>query len=69
MSSLASPGGPCWPRSRYSSLCYSRRSRRLILLSFARAAHSCSRRCVARTAARARGVGGSNHAVSTVTLC
>jgi hypothetical protein len=39
-------------RSRYSSSYCSRRSRRLILLSFACAARSCSRCCVARAAAR-----------------
>jgi hypothetical protein len=34
-----------------------------------RAARSCSRRCTARAAARARGVGRSDRAASTVTLC
>jgi hypothetical protein len=56
-------------RSRYSSLYYSRRSRRLSLFSFARAARSCSRHCVARPVARARGVGGSDRAAFTVTIC
>jgi hypothetical protein len=60
---------PCCSRSRYSSLCCSRRSRRWILLSFLRAAHSCSRRCAARATAQARGVGGSDREASMVTLC
>jgi hypothetical protein len=69
MSSLASQGeSPCCSRSRYSSLSCSCRSRRWTLLSFARAAPSCSRRCAARAAVRARGVGGSDHVASTVTL-
>jgi hypothetical protein len=53
--------------SRYSLSCFSRCSHRLILLSFVRAARSCSRRCTARAAAQARGVGGSNRAASKVT--
>jgi hypothetical protein len=60
---------PCCSRSRYSSLCCSWHSRRLILLSFSRATHSCSRRCAVRAATRARCVGGSDHAASTVTIC
>jgi hypothetical protein len=65
------PGGesPCCSRSRYSSLYCSRHSRRLSLLSFARAARSCSLRCAARVADRAWGVGGSDRAACTVTLC
>jgi hypothetical protein len=55
--------------SRYSSLCCSRRSRRRIFPSFLRVARSCFRRCAARAAARARGVGGSDHAASNITLC
>jgi hypothetical protein len=70
MSSRESPGGsPCCSRSRYSSLSYSRRSRHWILVSFLRAASSCTRRCAVRAAAWARGVGGSDCAASTVTLC
>jgi hypothetical protein len=49
--------------------CCSWRSCRQILFSFLRAARSCTRRCATRAAARARGVGGSDHAASTVTLC
>jgi hypothetical protein len=60
---------PCCSRSRYSSLCCSRCSHRLILLSFAHAARSCSRHCAARAGARAQGVGRSDRAASTVTLC
>jgi hypothetical protein len=65
------PGGesPYCSRSQYSSLRCSRRSRRRIFLSFLCAAHSCSRHCAARTAARARGMGGSDRAASNVTLC
>jgi hypothetical protein len=55
--------------NRYSSLYCSRCSRRLSLFSFAHAARSRSRRCAARPAAWARGVGGSDRAVLTVTLC
>jgi hypothetical protein len=62
-------GSPCCSRSPYSSLSCSQRSRRWILLFFPRAARSCSRRYAARAAARARGVGGSDHAASTITLC
>jgi hypothetical protein len=64
------PGGesPCCSPSRYSSLCCSRRSHLLILLSFARAARSCSRRCEAWVATRAQAVGGSDRAASMVTL-
>jgi hypothetical protein len=63
-------GSPCCSRSRHSSLCCSRRrSRRRILLSFLRAARSCSRRCAAWATARAWGVGGSDREASTVTLC
>jgi hypothetical protein len=60
---------PCCLRSRYSSLCCSRCSRRQILLSFLRAARSCSCRYTARATAQARGVGGSDREASTVTLC
>jgi hypothetical protein len=70
-SGVAGVGGesPCCLRSRYSSLSFSRCSRCRILLSFLRAARSCSRRCAAWAAARAQGVGGSDRAASTVTLC
>jgi hypothetical protein len=60
---------PCCSCNRYSSLCCSRCSRRLILHSFARVARSCSCHCAARAAARARGVGGSDRVASTVTIC
>jgi hypothetical protein len=60
---------PCCSCSRYSSLYCSRCSHRLSLFSFARAAHSCSCRYAARLTVRARGVGGSDHAAFTVTLC
>jgi hypothetical protein len=43
--------------------------RRQILLSCLRADRSCSCCCAVRATARARGVGGSNRAASTVTLC
>jgi hypothetical protein len=59
---------PYCSRSWNSSLSCSRRSRRRILLSFLCAARSCSHRYAARAAARARGVRGSDHAESTVTL-
>jgi hypothetical protein len=49
-------------------LCCSRRSHRQILF-FLRAARSCSRRCAAWVTAQARGVSGSDHEASTVTLC
>jgi hypothetical protein len=65
----SSRGSPCCSRSWYSSLSCSRRFRCWILLSFLHAARSCSHRCAARAAARARGVGGSDRAASTVTLC
>jgi hypothetical protein len=61
-------GSPCCSRRRYSSSCCSRCSHRLILLSFTCAARSYSRRCVARAAARAWGIGGSDCAVSTVSV-
>jgi hypothetical protein len=60
---------PWCSHSRYSSSCCYRRSRRRILFSFLRAARSCSRRCMARMTARARGVGGSDREASMVTLC
>jgi hypothetical protein len=66
---VAGEESPCCSRSRYSSSCCSQRSRCWILLSFLRAALSCSRRCAVRVAARAQGVGGSDRAASTVTLC
>jgi hypothetical protein len=68
-SRVAGGESPCCSCSRYSSLSCSRCSRRRILLSFLRASRSCSHRCAARAAARARGVGGSDHAAFTVTLC
>jgi hypothetical protein len=49
---------PCCSRSRYSSSYYSWRSRHLSLLSFALAAHSCSRRYSARAIDRARALAG-----------
>jgi hypothetical protein len=60
---------PCCSRSWYSSLYCSRRSRQLSFFSFARVAHSYSRRCAARQAALARGVGGSDRAALKVTIC
>jgi hypothetical protein len=68
-SDIAGGESPCCSRGRYSSSRYSRHSRCWILLSFLRAARSCSRCCAAHAAARAWGVGGSNRAASTVTLC
>jgi hypothetical protein len=62
-------GSPCCSRSLYSSLCCSRRSRHRMLLSFRRAACSCSRHCATWVAARARGVGRSDRDASMVTLC
>jgi hypothetical protein len=50
----------CFSCSRYSSLCCSRRSHRMIFLSFARAARSRSRCCAARPEAWDRGVSGSD---------
>jgi hypothetical protein len=47
-SEVARGESPCCSRSRYSSSCCSRHSRRRILRSFLRVAHSCSRRCAAR---------------------
>jgi hypothetical protein len=58
-----------WSRSWYSSLYYSRHSRRLSLFSFVHAARSYSRRCAVRPAAWARGVGGSDRAAFTFTIC
>jgi hypothetical protein len=52
-SEAAGGESPCFSRSRYSSFLCSQPSHRRILLSFLRAALSCSRRCVART----RGLG------------
>jgi hypothetical protein len=68
-SGVAGGESPCCSRSRYSSSRCSRCSRRRILLSFRRAARSCSRRCTAQAAARALGVGESDCAASMVTLC
>jgi hypothetical protein len=69
--STSASGGesPHCSHSRYSVLYCSRCSRHLIFCSLARAARSRSRRCAARPAARARGVGGSDRAVFTVTIC
>jgi hypothetical protein len=53
---FANTGGgesPCCSRSRYYSLYCSKRSCRLILYSFVRAARSCSRFCAGQPAARA----------------
>jgi hypothetical protein len=58
-----------WSRSWYSSLYYSRHSRRLSLFSFVHAARSYSRRCAVRPAAWAQGVGGSDRAAFTFTIC
>jgi hypothetical protein len=61
---------PCCSLRRYSSLCCSRCSQRLIFLSFARAARSRSHCCTARRpVACARGVGGSDRAACMVTIC
>jgi hypothetical protein len=59
---------PSLSSSSSSSYC-SKRSHCWSLLSFARAARSCSRRYAARAADRARGVGGSGRAVCMVTRC
>jgi hypothetical protein len=66
---VAGGESPYCSRSRYSSSCYSRCSRRRILFSFLRAAFSCSRRYAARAAAQSWVVGGSDREASTVTLC
>jgi hypothetical protein len=52
-----------------AALLCSRRSCHRILLSFLRAARSCSRRCATRAHARARGVGGSDRATFTAITC
>jgi hypothetical protein len=62
-----SPREPCCSRSRYSSSRCSRRYRRWILCSFLHVARSCSRHRAER--AWARGVGGSDRAAFTATLC
>jgi hypothetical protein len=66
---VAGGESPYCSRSRYSSSRCSRHSRRRILFSFLRAARSCTCRCVALAAAWAWGVGWSDRAASTVTLC
>jgi hypothetical protein len=66
---VAGGGSPFCSCSRYSLLSCSRRFRCRIVLFILRAARSCSCRCSPRAAARARGVGGSDRATSTVTLC
>jgi hypothetical protein len=59
----------CCSRSQnYSSLCSGRSERRIPRFFFC-AAHSCSRRCTARARTQARGVGRSDLAAFTVTLC
>jgi hypothetical protein len=60
---------PCCSRSRYSSLCCSWRSHLLSFISFALTTRSCSRCCAARSAARARGIGRSDRAAFTITIC
>jgi hypothetical protein len=66
-SEVAGGESPFCSRSQYSSSRCSWRSRHRILLSL-RVARSCTRRYIACAAARAHGVGGSDHAASTVTL-
>jgi hypothetical protein len=68
-SEVAGGESPYCSCSRNSSSFCSRCYRRQILFSFLRAARSCSRRCAARVHAQARGVGGSDCATSTATIC
>jgi hypothetical protein len=68
-SDVAGGESPCCSRSWNSSSLCSRRSRRWIPRSFLRAAHSCSRRYTARARVRARGMGRSDRAAFTATLC
>jgi hypothetical protein len=68
-SSVPGEESPCCSRCRNSSLLRSWCSRRRILHSLLRAARSSSRRCVARTRARARGVGGSDRVAFTTLIC
>jgi hypothetical protein len=60
---------PCCSRSRNSSLLRSRRSRRRTFRFLLRSTHSYSRQCAARASARDRGVGGSDRAAFTRTIC
>jgi hypothetical protein len=66
-SEVAAEKSPCCSRRRNSSLFCPRCSRHRILFSFLRVARSCSRCCAAR--AQVRGVGGSDRAAFTVTIC
>jgi hypothetical protein len=66
-SEVAGGESPCCSRSRNSSSLCSRRSRRRILRSFLR--RSLLLPPLRRTRARARGVGGSDRAAFTTTLC
>jgi hypothetical protein len=68
-SEVAGEESPCCSRSRNSSSLCSRRSHHRILRSFLHAARSYSRRCVAHARTWARGVGGSDRAAFTATLC
>jgi hypothetical protein len=68
-SEVAGGESPCCSRIWCSSSLCSRCSRRQILRSFLRATRSCSCRCAARACARALGVGGSDRAAFTATLC
>jgi hypothetical protein len=68
-SSVSGEESPCCSRSRNSSLLRSRRSRCRASRSLLRSTRSRSRCCAARVSVRDRGVGGSNFAVLTLTIC
>jgi hypothetical protein len=68
-SSVPGEESPCCSHSQNSSLLRSRRSRRRAFLSLLRSTRSCSHRCAARASARDRGVGGSDRAAFTRTIC
>jgi hypothetical protein len=68
-SEVAGGESPCCSRIWCSSSLCSRCSRRRILRSLLRTTRSCSCRCAARACARALGVGGSDRAAFTATLC
>jgi hypothetical protein len=68
-SSVPGEESPYYSRSRNSSLLCSRRSRRRTLRSLLRSTRSRSRRCAARASAWDRGVGGSDRAAFTRTIC
>jgi hypothetical protein len=68
-SSIPGEESPCCSRSRNSSLLCSRRSRRRASRSLLRFARSRSHRCTARASAGDRGVGGSDFATLTDTIC